>query len=146
MKDGTLDMIAPEDGTEAYGLVCDQLGYDAMGVPASEDDDRKFEEYRWCGDLGSLEGAILDRCEKLNMSSFFDGMLSVFWAELSYGAPIAMALSLLDSDGCASTVMLVVIGSVLAQVWNSMQTSAFKERNSGGTCLRASAFASRSWS
>ena len=55
MKDGTLDMIAPEDGTEAYGLVCDQLGYDAMGVPASEDDDRKFEEYRWCGDLGFLE-------------------------------------------------------------------------------------------
>ena len=48
-------MIAPEDGTEAYGLVCDQLGYDAMGVPASEDDDRKFEEYRRCGDLGSLE-------------------------------------------------------------------------------------------
>ena len=48
-------MIAPEDGTEAYGLVCDQLGYDAMGVPASDDDDRKFEEYRWCGDPGSLE-------------------------------------------------------------------------------------------
>ena len=74
-------MIAPEDGTEAYGLVCYQLGYDAMGVPASEDDDRKFEEYRWCGDLGSLEGTILDRCEKLNMPNFFDGMLSVFWAE-----------------------------------------------------------------
>ena len=28
---------------------------------------------------------------------------------------------MLDSDGCASTVMLVVIGSVLAQVWSSMQ-------------------------
>ena len=93
-----------------------------------------------------MEGAILDRCEKLNMPNFFDGMLSVFWAELSYGASIAMALSLLDSDGCASTVMLVVIGSVLAQVWSSMQTRTFKEMNSGGTCLRASAFASRSWS
>ena len=65
--------------------------------------------------------AVADYSEKLNASNFFEGMLSVFWAELSYGASIAMTLQLLDSGSNASIALLVVIGSVLAQVWSSMQ-------------------------
>ena len=64
---------------------------------------------------------MADNSEKLNKSNFFDGMLSVFWAELSYGALITMTLQLLDRDGSVSIVLLVVIGSMLAQIWSSLQ-------------------------
>ena len=63
---------------------------------------------------------------KLNTSNFFDGMFSVFWAELSYGASIAMTLQLLDPDGGASTVLLIVLGSMLAQIWSSLQLALIK--------------------
>ena len=59
--------------------------------------------------------------EKLSTSNFFNGMFSVFWAELSYGALISMTLQLLDPDGCAPTALLVVVGSMLAQIWSSLQ-------------------------
>ena len=58
---------------------------------------------------------------KLNMLNFFDGIFSVFWAELSYGASIAMTLQFLDPDGGASTVLLIIVGSMLAQIWSSLQ-------------------------
>ena len=64
--------------------------------------------------------------EQLNTSNFFDGILSVFWAELSYGASIAMTLQLLDSEGGASTVLLIAVGSMLAQIWSSLQFALVK--------------------
>ena len=47
-------MILPENSGEAYEKVCDELGYDTLGVPESEDDVLKFEEYRQSGELGSV--------------------------------------------------------------------------------------------
>ena len=54
LRDGKLDMIVPQDSGAAYEAVCSQLGYDTMGIPTSEDDVLKFEEYRQSGDLGSV--------------------------------------------------------------------------------------------
>ena len=54
-------MILPEDSAEGYENVCSQLGYDTMGNPESEDDALKFEEYRQCGDLGSVIVASAQR-------------------------------------------------------------------------------------
>ena len=54
-------MILPEDSAEAYEKVCSQLGYDTLGVPASEDDVSKFEEFRQSGDLGSVIVASVPR-------------------------------------------------------------------------------------
>ena len=54
-------MILPEDSAEAYEKVCSELGYDTMGIPESEDHALKFEEYRRCGDLGSVIVASVQR-------------------------------------------------------------------------------------
>ena len=70
--------------------------------------------------------AVIGSSEKLNASNFFDGMFSVFWAELSYGASIAMTQQLLDPDGGASTVLLIIVGSMLAQIWSSLQLALIK--------------------
>ena len=78
---------------------------------------QNIDDDPWRGD----GHAVAVYSDKLNASNFFEGMLSVFWAELSYGASIAMTLQLLDSGSNASIALLVVIGSVLAQVWSSMQ-------------------------
>ena len=61
LRDGKLDMILPEESGEAYEKVCSQLGYDTLGVPASEDDVLKFEEYRQSGELGSVIVASVQR-------------------------------------------------------------------------------------
>ena len=52
-------MILPEDSGVAYEKVCDQLGYDTIGIPKTEDDAQKFEEYRGSAQLGSLIVASL---------------------------------------------------------------------------------------
>ena len=63
LKDGKLDMLLPDDSAEAYENVCSQLGYDAMGTPASEDDALKFEEYRQSGELGPvIVASVLRPC------------------------------------------------------------------------------------
>ena len=54
LRDGTLDMMLPEDSAEAYEHVCSQLGYVALGVPKTEADVLKFEEYRRSGDQGYI--------------------------------------------------------------------------------------------
>ena len=54
LRDGTLDMMLPEDSAEAYEHVCSQLGYVALGVPKTEADVLKFEEYRRSGDKGYI--------------------------------------------------------------------------------------------
>lgn len=54
-------MILPEDSGEAYEKVCDELGYDTIGVPKSEEDVKKFEEYRESTQLGSLIVASVPR-------------------------------------------------------------------------------------
>ena len=46
--------------------------------------------------------------------------LVVLWALLSYSAVIAKALQLLDPGGNTSTVLLAVVGSMLAQIWSSL--------------------------
>ena len=53
LRDSKLDQLT-EGHTDGYKHVCDQLGYDAVGVPASERDDLKFSEYRKSGELGPL--------------------------------------------------------------------------------------------
>lgn len=52
-------MIIPDDSGVAYEKVCDQLGYDTIGIPKTEDDATKFEEYRGSAQLGSLIVASL---------------------------------------------------------------------------------------
>ena len=47
-------MILPEDSGVAYEKVCDKLGYDAIGVPETEDDVEAFKQYRDSKQLGSL--------------------------------------------------------------------------------------------
>ena len=47
-------MILPEDSGVAYEMVCDELGYDAIGIPKTEEDVKKFEEYRDSTQLGTL--------------------------------------------------------------------------------------------
>ena len=54
LRDKKSDMMSKEGDPEAYERVADQLGYDTVGVPASDDDDLKFSEYRQSGDLGTL--------------------------------------------------------------------------------------------
>ena len=61
LRDSKLDMILPEDSGEAYEKVCDELGYDTMGIPESEDDVKKFEEYRQSTELGSVIVASVPR-------------------------------------------------------------------------------------
>ena len=61
LREGKLDMILPEDSGEAYEQVCDELGYDELGVPESEDDVTKFEEYRQSTELGSVIVASVPR-------------------------------------------------------------------------------------
>ena len=47
-------MLLPEDSGVAYEKVCDELGYDAIGVPETEEDVKLFEQYRESTQLGSL--------------------------------------------------------------------------------------------
>jgi hypothetical protein len=47
-------MVLPEDSGAAYERVCDQIGYDTIGIPETEDDVEKFEEYRKKKQLGSI--------------------------------------------------------------------------------------------
>ena len=59
--------------------------------------------------------------EKLTIPNFPDGILCIFWVGLSYSASIAITLQLLDPGGSASTALLVVVGSMFAQIWSSLQ-------------------------
>ena len=61
LRDSTFDMILPEDSSEAYEMICSQLGYDTLGVPKTEDDVKKFEEYRESSGLGYLIVAFVPR-------------------------------------------------------------------------------------
>ena len=54
-------MILPEDSGVAYEKVCDELGYDAIGVPETEDDVEAFKQYRDSKQLGSLIVASVPR-------------------------------------------------------------------------------------
>ncbi len=54
LRDKAGDMMSKEGDPDAYERVADQLGYDTVGVPASDEDDLKFSEYRQSGDLGLL--------------------------------------------------------------------------------------------
>ena len=54
LRDKTGDMMSKEGDPDAYERVADQLGYDTVGVPASDEDDLQFSEYRQSGDLGLL--------------------------------------------------------------------------------------------
>ena len=47
-------MILPVNSAAAYEKICDALGYDAIGVPETEEDVGKFEQYRESTQLGSL--------------------------------------------------------------------------------------------
>ena len=54
-------MILSEDSGVAYEMVCSELGYDTLGMPASDDEALLFEDYRRSGDLGSLIVASMPR-------------------------------------------------------------------------------------
>ena len=54
-------MILPEHSGKAYEKVCDELGYDAIGVPETEEDVKQFEQYRESTQLGSLIVASVPR-------------------------------------------------------------------------------------
>ena len=54
-------MILSEDSGVAYEMVCSELGYDTLGVPASDDEALVFEHYRQSGELGSLIVASVPR-------------------------------------------------------------------------------------
>lgn len=53
-RDSKLDMIIPEDSGIAYEVVCSELGYDTVGVPKSDEDAKRFADYRDSSDLGSV--------------------------------------------------------------------------------------------
>jgi hypothetical protein len=53
LQDAKLYQLS-EGQADGYKYVCDELGYDVAGVPASEEDNLKFTEYRKNGDLGPL--------------------------------------------------------------------------------------------
>ena len=63
-------MILPEDSAEAYENVCSQLGYDTMGIPESEDDALKFEEYRQSGELGPVIVASVPRLRATHVKCY----------------------------------------------------------------------------
>ena len=52
---------------------------------------------------------------------FSDGILCIFWVGFFYSACIAMTLQLMDPAGTASILSLVVLGSIFAQIWSSLQ-------------------------
>ena len=54
LRDAKLDMLLPEDSVDAFAKVCDELGYDKVGIPKTKDDALRFEEYRASGELGFL--------------------------------------------------------------------------------------------
>ena len=64
--------------------------------------------------------------DTLDTPNFSDGILCVFWAGLSYSASIAITLQLLDPGRSASPVLLVVVGSIIAQIWSSLQLALAK--------------------
>ena len=54
LRDMQPDELTPEDHIDSYKEVADQLGYDILGVPATDLDNSKFDEYRRANDLGNL--------------------------------------------------------------------------------------------
>ena len=53
LRDAQPDQLS-EGHADDYKHVCDRLGYETVGVAASEEDDLKFSEYKKSGDLGPL--------------------------------------------------------------------------------------------
>jgi hypothetical protein len=61
---------SPEEIESACMIICSQLGFDTLGVPASAEDSVKFEAYRYSGELGSVIVAYVHRVPMLCFLTF----------------------------------------------------------------------------